>query len=100
MPTDCTDIIIWLVSGRLAGKQDDSASFWLGASAAEVEGNWVWYTNNHMVDYSSFASVAESQTPEQDCLVLWGDFNMEWADYICGRETHPICEIEYVFFFD
>ncbi|KAH3853820.1 perlucin-like [Dreissena polymorpha] len=83
-----------LFKGHLAGAHDVFASFWLGASDDEVESNWVWYTNHQRLNYTSFANVAESQSPDQDCLILWGDYNMEWADDFCGANSHPICEIE------
>ncbi|KAH3854057.1 hypothetical protein DPMN_096596 [Dreissena polymorpha] len=66
-------------------------SFWMGASDLEVEGPWRWYPNHQMLNYTSFYSVAESHTPDQDCLILWGAFNMGWGDYYCALQIHAIC---------
>ncbi|XP_052276423.1 perlucin-like protein isoform X2 [Dreissena polymorpha] len=68
-------------------------SFWTGAIDEEVEGQWRWYTNHQLLNYSSFHATNEIQTSNEDCLILWGGFNMDWADYFCDAQSHAICEI-------
>ncbi|XP_052276420.1 perlucin-like protein isoform X2 [Dreissena polymorpha] len=68
-------------------------SFWLGASDDEIEGQWIWDTNHQLLNYTSFHTVYEIQGPSQDCLILWGCFNMDWGDYFCDAQSHAICKL-------
>ena len=64
--------------------------FWLGASDLQVEGNWVWDSNQEEVNLNYFwASGRPAQRSGQNCLVF---SNAGTFDYQCDRSLKAVCK--------
>ena len=77
-------------------------NWWLGASDAASEGNWLW-NSGHTWEYTAWGAVQPDNLGNQDCLQLWGehindDSNYyKWDDAGCtnanyGAGMRPVCE--------
>ncbi|XP_046361016.2 perlucin-like [Haliotis rufescens] len=71
------------------GKAD---GYFLGGSNLRQNGRWSWNGEEQEMMYTNWAP-GESNLPlTQQCLVLWEDFNYQWADFYCHEPIHYICE--------
>lgn len=72
--------------------------YWIGLSDLVQEGHFVWESDGTTVEYSNWYEGEPNSHGNEDCVILYASFGMQWADDDCpgntcsGIPTHVLCQ--------
>ena len=69
---------------------------WIGLNDKDVEGNFVWVSDNSTVYYSNWDRGDPNNAGQgEHCVLIWTR-DHKWDDAPCGWHRRPLCEKPYV----
>jgi len=72
----------------------EHTSFWIGASDITLEGQWAWIDGNPVFNHEiHWESGVETNTPWQDCAMIYSQSAWRAIDNSCDHKMYALCEI-------